>query len=198
MDAYIANDDDYIYVRVTFYGPGDLATSYNNIFIDADNDPATVYAFGGIGSEMLIQEGAGYQEKNREFNEGAIDGLDWAMAPVGAGTNFEFRLSRRATYASDGLPVFTTNPIAIVLESENTGYQTRDTGPDSAGFVYTLVGPRLTIGPNQGQIAISWSGPGKLQSRQSLTVGSWQDVPNANNPYAVQPAAQESYYRLVQ
>ena len=49
---------------------------------------------------MLIQEGTGYQEKNRGFNEGGIDGLDFVVSPAGAGTEFELRFSRHARLAS--------------------------------------------------------------------------------------------------
>ena len=117
-------------------------------------------------------------------------------------TNVEFRISRHATYDNSQLPVFATNMIAIILEAENAGFDTRDTAPDTGGYVYTFSAPGqlgpLSIAPNQGQVIISWSGPGKLQSRQSLTAGSWQDVQNAANPYMVQPATIQGYYRLSQ
>src|ERR1043165_5446143 len=65
---YLAHDDQYLYVRLTLYGPGDPFTAQNNIFIDSDNDSSTGFkAFGLIGSEMLIQSGTGYQEKNGSF-----------------------------------------------------------------------------------------------------------------------------------
>ena len=202
-DVYIANDADYIYLRVTLHAASDLAISYNNLFIDADNDPATGYhPIGAMGSEMLIQDGGGYQENGGGFNEGTVDGLDWVIAPEGIGTDFEFRFSRHAIYASDGNSVFTTNVVAILLEAENTSYQAREFAPDTGVHVYTLLeslpGP-LSIGRNtQGQVVISWSGPGRLESRESLTSGSWQEVPNAPSPYPVQPTNSQSYYRLAQ
>jgi len=201
-DVYIASDDRYIYLRVTLYSPGDPADFHNNLFIDADNNPATGYGFGGIGSEMLIQSGAGYQEKNGGFNEGDINGLDYAIAPTGNATDFEFRFSRNATYATGGLPVFTTNSLTIALEAESSGFATKDTAPDSGGFVYTVaagtqLGP-VGISGGQGQATISWSGPGKLQSRLSLTSGTWQDVPNATSPYIVQTTNTQSFFRLMQ
>src|SRR6185369_8363466 len=48
---YLAHDDQYLYVRLTLYAPGDPFTAQNNIFIDADNDVATGFAaFSLIGS----------------------------------------------------------------------------------------------------------------------------------------------------
>ena len=201
-DVYIASDDQYIYVRVSLYSPGDPADFHNNVFIDADNNPATGFGVGGIGSEMLIQSGVGYQEKNGGFNEGDINGLDYAIAPTGNATDFEFRFSRNATYATGGLAVFTTNSLTIALEAESSGFATKDIAPDSGGFVYTIaagtqLGP-LGISGGQGQATISWSGPGKLQSRLSLTSGTWQDVPNAISPYIVQTTNTQSFFRLMQ
>jgi len=91
----------------------------------------------------------------------------------------------------------------IALEAENAGFATKEIAPDSGGYLYTLAVPTqlgpLGIGPGApGQFAISWTGPGKLQSRQSLTTGSWQEVPNAASPYPVQATNSQSYYRLAQ
>jgi hypothetical protein len=199
-DVYVASDDDFIYMRVTLYTPSDITIFYNNIFIDADNDPTTGFAVRGIGSEMLIQGGAGYQEKNRGFNEGAINGLDWSIAPTGSAADFEFRFSRHATYAGDGLPVFTGDTISFIFESENTGFVTKDTAPDTGGFSYTFaassqLGP-LAIALANGKVTISWAGPGKLQSRQSLSTGTWEDIPDAPSGYTVSASASETYYRL--
>src|SRR4029077_19151178 len=71
--VYLAHDELHLYVRFTLYSPGKPFTSRNNVFIDADHDATTGYAPAGrpFGSELLIQNGVGYQEKNGGFNEGA-------------------------------------------------------------------------------------------------------------------------------
>jgi hypothetical protein len=202
-DVWVFSDANYLYLHFTLYKPGNPNTYLNNIFIDADNDPATGFSSSGIGSEMLIQEGAGYQEKNGGFNEGGISDLDFAVFPAGEGTEFELRISRNAKYASDGLKVFTNDTIRFFLETENSSFSTTDTAPDSAGIEYTLAaGPApapgsLGITLQDGKITISWNGAGQLQSRPSLTAGTWQDVPNATSPYAVTPAPGQAFYRLI-
>jgi hypothetical protein len=81
-NIYLANDESNLYIRCTLYTarPNAFANSFDNIFIDADNNPATGYPVGGIGSEMLIQWGGGYQEKNGGFNEGAVTNLGYSVA----------------------------------------------------------------------------------------------------------------------
>jgi hypothetical protein len=150
-DIYIANDEDYLYVRFTLNASNDPFTFLQNIFVDADNNVATGFAAGGgghVGSEMLIQGGGGYQEKNGGFNEGAINGLGWSAAPTGVGTAFEARISRHATYASDNAPVFGSDTIALVLESDNSGFVSTEWAPDTAGMVYAFETPPSVLTTN--------------------------------------------------
>ena len=95
-NVYVANDENNLYIRFTLYSPraDAFANSYDNLFIDADNNTATGYPVGGIGSEMLVQWGGGYQEKNGGFNEGAVNNLGWAFA--GSGDNMDFEAGRFA------------------------------------------------------------------------------------------------------
>src|SRR5439155_2194603 len=66
------------------------------------------------------------------------DGLDWAAAPSGAAMDFEFRISRRAKYHADNLPVFIGDTIALLLETENAQFATVETAPDTQGLTYTF------------------------------------------------------------
>lgn len=135
-DIYVANDDNYLYIRFTLHESADPFTSRQNIFIDADNTGGTGYGANGLGSEMLIQGGAGYQEKNGGFNEGGINGLGWSASPTVGGTQFEVRISRAATYAIGSTPVFTGGTIALVLESDATPNEWAPALP--GGLVYTF------------------------------------------------------------
>jgi hypothetical protein len=204
QNIFITNDANYIFIRVTLQTPSDLGIFYNNIFLDADNNTGTGYSFR-IGSEMLIQGGGGYQEKNGGFNEGDINGLDWAIEPGGVGTDFEFRFSRNATYAKDGQPVFTNSTIGIVFDAEDTSFRTVDTAPDSGGLFYTLFDApsaplgrlRFETGP-LGELTIQWPGPGVLEARTSLTSGQWETVWDLPPPYFIDIAEGQRFYRLMQ
>src|SRR4029434_4159591 len=119
-------------------------TSRNNIFIDADNNSGSGFhplGRGDFGSEMLIQSGTGYQEKNGGFNEGAINGLGWTASPTANAIDFELRISRAATYGNDNLALSATDTIAVLLESENASFAAVDTAPDTGGIVYTFATP---------------------------------------------------------
>ncbi|HTH47030.1 MAG TPA: immunoglobulin domain-containing protein [Candidatus Limnocylindria bacterium] len=202
-DISVANDDQYLYIHFTLYAAGDPGTYLNNIFVDADPDNAGFGTYG-IGSEMLIQSGSGYQQKNGAFNEGGINGLDFAMLPTGQGTEFELRISRAATYATDGLPVFVADTIKFFLETENASFVTTDTAPDTGGLEYTFVsvapgdlGP-LVITPTAGKLVITWTGAGRLQSRSSATDGDWADVTGAVSGIQITPEGAAQFYRLTQ
>ena len=204
QNIYITNDADHLFIRVTLHAPSDLGIFYNNLFIDGDNNAGSGYSFR-LGSEMLVQSGGGYQQKNGGFNEGGINGLDWAISPEGVGTDFEFRISRKATFASDGLPVFTAPAVGLVFDAENTSFQTVDTAPDSGGLVYTFFdAPSTTLGQLRfetdpfGELTINWSGPGVLQSRASLTSGQWETIWSQPSPYdVVTPAGQQFFRRIL-
>jgi len=200
-DIYVFNDASNIYFRVTTWDPTVLQIWHNNFFFDTDNDPATGLTSWG-GAEMLIQGGAGYQEKNGGFNEGGITGVDWLCAPADTGTNFEFRISRAATYDSDHLPVFTTNIINFAFDAENTSFQSVNRAPASGSLSYTLVeSPPLPPGPLSvalvgGQVHVTWTGPGTLQSAGALINSLWTNVPASNGQYVAPATGAQRFFRL--
>jgi hypothetical protein len=142
-NVYLANDQNNLYIRFTLYSPraNAFANSIDNLFIDTDTNATTGYPVAGIGSEMLIQWGGGYQEKNGTFNEGVVNNLGWAIAGSADSLDFELSISRGATYASDGTPVFANNTIAILLEGDTVGGSSVEFVPPSGGLVYTFASP---------------------------------------------------------
>lgn len=117
-----ANNSNYLFLRFTLHAAGPPFSDFNtHVFVDTDNNNVTGYHPSGssIGSELLIESGAGYDERNGSFNAGSVSGLVWLLSPAGAGTDFEVRISRQATYTGGGL-VFTNATIRIVLQ-DNRG-----------------------------------------------------------------------------
>jgi hypothetical protein len=205
-DIYVANDDDYIYVRFNFYSDvGQLPVdAYFHIFFDTDNDPATGMATAGIGSEMMIENGGGYQQKNGQFNEGVVRDMDFALGPQANSADFECRISRKAVFDSDGSPVFTGDTLALALQLVNSNWAVVDTAPATGGVVYTLTKlPPLNPGPLHirvvsGKVEISWTGAGTLEAKDSLSSGAWSPVTGAASPYSISPSAKQQFYRLSQ
>jgi hypothetical protein len=180
-NIYICNDPNYLYLRVTTYATGSpFAGWQNNIYFDGDNNSDTGYHpfFGGtaftlFGSEMFIQTGGGFQEKNGSFNEGAIVGLDF-LRSGDPSTDFEMRISRTCTYPDGGL-VFSANPIGICFTFEDGSPAQCVPLNGSGGLTYTFatgsvsaaLGP-LSISQSGGNVTISWTGEATLQSESSL------------------------------
>src|SRR5262249_15228388 len=119
QNLYVANDEDYIYIRFSLYGAANPFTSKQNIFFDVDTNAATGYSENGLGSEMLVQSGAAYRQTNGVFNSSPIGGLNWQAAPAVPASEYEVRISRHATY-TNGAPVFTNNTATLFLETGET------------------------------------------------------------------------------
>ena len=133
-NIYVANDQNYLYLRFAIAASGNPFTSVENIFIDTDANNATGYLVSGdIGSEMLVQGGAGYDERSGAFNNGAVTGLGWQAAPAAPATEFEMRISRAATFTSDNSLVFTNDTIALLFESEDSSYVPHEYVPNVSG-----------------------------------------------------------------
>jgi hypothetical protein len=209
--VYAFNDANNYYFRVTLWQDIPAASGqfplYANVYYDTDNDVNTGHLPGTIGSELLTQSGGGYQEKNGGFNEGGINGLNWACLPATTNSDFEFGISRSATYASDGLPVFTTNVLNVHFEGQTTGWAAVNEAPPGGVMSYTnvdIVVPTLPVSrvaasPVPGnRVAVMWEGVGTLQAKGSLSSGTWTNVPAAVSPY-VPPASPGSlFFRLTQ
>ena len=209
-DIYVYNDANYYFFRVTLWTDIDPASGqfpyYVNMFFDTDNDPATGYS--AIGSDMLVQSGYSYQEKNGTFNDGfGINGLNWLCLPAAPGTNFEFQLSRAATFGQDGTPVFPTNAINFIFQGMTPSFVVENQAPGSGVISYTdaniinvpsLPLGKLAIAPvSGGRAAVTWDPPGTLQYSTRLG-GSWTNLPAATSPYVISAAGAGQFFRLSQ
>ena len=122
-DVQVANDANYLYVRFTLHTTASPFSDFNtHLFLDTDNNPATGLPVGGanIGSEVMIESGSAYDQRGGGFNEGGVNGIAWSLSPAGPATSFELRLSRSATFANGGAPVFSGNTLRLALQ-DNRG-----------------------------------------------------------------------------
>jgi hypothetical protein len=92
----LANDGQFLYVRCTsrnaFNLDGSPAFGYSRtlVFIDADQDPATGYVFGSLGSDLLIAGDSLYRQSAGTFNDGLLQVL--AVAPKTSITEWELAI----------------------------------------------------------------------------------------------------------
>ncbi len=135
-EVQVANDADYLYIRFTLHAPASPFADFNaHLFLDTDDNPATglPVSGAGIGSEVMIETGSAYDQRGGGFNEGGVNGIDWSISSTGPATAFELRLSRSATFANGGAPVFGGNVIRLALQ---------DNGGD------TTAGIQITFAPS--------------------------------------------------
>jgi hypothetical protein len=209
-DIYIFNDADNYYFRVTLYHdiPADAGAFplYANEYYDTDNDMNTGHLPGVLGAELLTESGGGYQEKNGDFNEGDINGLNWSCLPASPNLDFEYSISRAATYASDNLPVFTTNVLNVHFQGQTTGWAAVNEAPPGGMISYTNVDITMPTLPlsrlaanllSGNRVAVTWEGTGTLQVG-SLTSGSWTSLPTATSPYIPPASPGPLFFRLTQ
>jgi hypothetical protein len=152
QNLYIANDQNYLYIRFSLYTNGNPFTSSQNIFVDVDTNYNTGNHEHGIGSDLLIQSGSGYQENSGIFNAGGVSGLSWLSAPVAPTNQFEFRISR-AVLGTNGLPMLTNSTISIYMESGEGGTIGNEwfpnlSGAAPGGLVYTFASPPSILTTN--------------------------------------------------
>ena len=210
-DIYMYDDANYYYFWVVLWSDIDPSAgefpAYVSMYFDTDNNPSTGYL--AFGSDMLVQSGFGYQEKDGNYNDQfTIDGLGWLSLPAAPGTNFEFRISKAATFGQDGTPVFTANTINFLWQTADDGWAAANTVPLSGVLSYTDATPvsvaALPLGPLAiytlpgGQAAVVWNPPGTLQVSSSLTGGSWTNLPSATSPYVIPLSGGNQFFRVTQ
>lgn len=198
VQVQFANDTNYLYGHVKLSSPYSIFSDYyTHLFIDTDTNNLTGYQVNGalFGSEMMIESGHGYDQRSGSFNAGSVSGLNWAIAPTNAATEFEFRISLAAQYPG-GTKVFGTNAMGLLMQD--------DRGPETAletGIPYLLAPPSpglLSISASGETVTISWTGAGTLQVSTSIASGSWMNLTNASNPCIIEATTNSRFFRLAQ
>ncbi|MCK4660254.1 MAG: hypothetical protein KAV82_12095, partial [Phycisphaerae bacterium] len=135
-DVQIANDEDYLYIRVTYHTANSVGTY---LAIDNDSNPGTgydIFSLGLIGSEACWQNDYGFDQRTG-WNVGGLTG---GAANIGPGfwiegNDKEYAISRAATFTSDSAPVFPNNSLTLMFWT--------DQGPDdvTSAIPYTFAEP---------------------------------------------------------
>jgi len=198
LQVQFANDTNFIYGHVILAAPYALFSDYySHVFFDTDVSAGTGYSVGGalFGSEMMIETGYGYDERNGSFNAGSVSNLGWAVAPSGNASEFEFQVSLSALYA-DATRALGPKPMRILLQDNR--------GPETAvetGIPYVLSPPQLGplfINVSNDLVNIIWTGPGILQHATSLSASAWTNLASATSPYAAPVGPGQQFFRLAE
>jgi len=210
QDLSITNDNEYLYLRFSYYAPvgplgpanwNDRGNHYDIIF-DTDQDPSTGTWSGG---DVLIEDGGVYRLAGG-WTQGTYQGGDVAIAPGETkATDFELRISRGATHQTDGLPAFPNPSINVFCVTQTSGWSALDSTTPPIAYTFVTF-PPLPVAPGPitvkrfgAKVELTWPGSGVLETRLSLSGGSWTTVPGAASGIQIDASsAPTGYYRLRQ
>ncbi len=145
---WVANDQDYLYIRFETEGEVQPDEQQNmRLYLDTDMNAGTGTAFGGIGAELMWE--FGWREGT--FKDGGTYTVEQAdvglqMGPTVSNTEFEIALRRDAIPAG-GQHLFNGDNIRFILRDTNSG----DVAPNSGSIAYTFAAgaidtPSLALG----------------------------------------------------
>ncbi|WOO40713.1 hypothetical protein [Rubellicoccus peritrichatus] len=126
----VANDDDFVYLRVQYDGSHLVNSGANQIFItlDNDNDANTgfnIFGLGVIGSEVGWQNDFPFDQRGG-FNSGSIDNGGASIAPFfTTTTQQEIALSRNATFTTGGTVIFPNDTfgLGVYVNTDASNYE---------------------------------------------------------------------------
>lgn len=166
-DIKIGNDDDFLYLSVTY--PNSLSQS-TNISIDVDSNPSTGYDVGVLGivgveaswqNDFPFTNGPGAGDFNNGFGmSGDFFGIGAAMmSPFGDAAQREWAISLDNTFNETGLPVFADDDFTVIVWA--------DGGADySVAIPYTLMAAPSAIPEPSSLVLISIPAIGLLARRR--------------------------------
>lgn len=144
--VWLADDANYIYMRIDTHNSHNYVGAFNNTYFDTNLSAATGFTPYGqlFGSEMLLQNGGIYSQKNGGFNEGAITSTSSktvSYAPTsGNATTWEWRIPRDLVHPSSGGNVFTEadKSFFLFVTSDNAGLAERAPNDPSTEFIWYI------------------------------------------------------------
>ncbi len=142
--VWMANDSDYVYVRIDTYNSHDYIAAFNNSYFDSDLKASTGFTPHSLlfGSEMLLQNSGVFSQKGGGFNEGACtssSGKTVSVAPAsGNATTWEWRIPRDLQHPGGGGSVFSQpdQSFFFFTTSDNAGFAEGAPDDPSTQFIW--------------------------------------------------------------
>ena len=148
--VWMANDDDYVYVRFEVGMLTNLQTITTplRIYFDVDQSAATGWPVGDLGSDfaLLFPERHGAEQTATQFEAAILTHADLELVtgPTVAGTEFELRVRRDAILPIRGTPIFSGPGFDVLLEGQDGSGGTGDWAPDGpVAHAYTTASGSL-------------------------------------------------------
>lgn len=143
--VWLANDEDYIYVRFEIGTLENLQTidTPMRIYFDVDRSAATGWPIGNIGSDfvLLFPERRGAEQTSDTFDAADLGHADLSLVsgPTVAGTEFELRVRRNTVFPIRGTEIFAGPDFDVVFEGQDGRGAAQEWAPDGpVGHTYTL------------------------------------------------------------
>lgn len=143
----VANDSTHLYLRITYHAPvNPNAGPHVFLALDNDGEPSTgfdIFGMGTVGSEAGWQNDFPFAQSNGVFNSGSLSNAAAAIAPFSTiTTQQEYSISRAATFATGGGPVFPQPAITLLVYTDPTGAN-ETAGPIPYSFVSPVETPAV-------------------------------------------------------
>ncbi len=204
QNLYVTNDNDYLYLRFMYHvpvgplGPDNYGHYYQVVF-DTDNDPATGTFNGG---DVMIENGS-MLRMGGDWTDGRYVADYYALAPRETqSTDFECRISRRATAEDNGLPAFPNPSFGVFFCTRSTGWAELDITAPNIPYTFATLPPlpaTIVVERVGTKVELTWPGGGVLETRASLSAVGWTPVAGAASGIQIDPAtAAAGYYRVRQ
>jgi hypothetical protein len=147
--VWVANDQDYLYIRFETEGEVQPDEQQNmRLYLDTDMNAGTGTAFNGIGAELMWEFGwreGRFKPASTSYTVEQAD-IELQVGPTVSNTEFEIAISRDAIPAG-GQHLFNGDNIRFILRDTNSG----DVAPNSGSIAYTFAAgtidtPSLALG----------------------------------------------------
>jgi len=142
-NVWLANDEDYVYVR---FGVGTLARLQETplrIYFDVDRSADTGWPVRDIGSDFVLQfpEHRGAEQTTSSFEAASLGHADLSLvsAPTVGSLQFEVRIRRDVVFPVRGTEIFAGPDFDVMIEVQTSAGSPREWAPnDPDGYPYTL------------------------------------------------------------
>jgi len=153
---WMANDSVNLYMRVDTWNSHDMPNQYNNIYFDTDLNGSDTsfnpHGLNAIFSELLLQGGSLYSQKDGNFNDGSLGTV--GIAPFGvSATSWEWAIPRNLQHPSGGGSVFGATGLKVLVTS---GSSSTDEIAGAATYEFATASVFKTITANGTLASGEW------------------------------------------